>query len=93
MNEYTEILSGSGPHDATATLSCDQRRKSRQRVDLDDGGQAAVIVQRGTFLRGGVRLRAADGNVLLVRAADESRAHVHPHRGYSRKSALRHRRR
>lgn len=56
----------------TLTLPFDQRRKSRFRATLDDGSEVAVQLPRGTVLRGGDVLRAADGRLVSVRAADEA---------------------
>jgi urease accessory protein len=56
----------------TLTLTLDERRKSRRRVALDDGREAAVMLPRGTSLRDGDVLKG-DGDVLVrVRAAAES---------------------
>ncbi|HDP88727.1 MAG TPA: urease accessory protein UreE [Thioalkalivibrio sp.] len=56
----------------TLTLPFDQRQKSRFRATLDDGTEVAVQLPRGTLLRGGDVLRAEDGRVVTVRAADEA---------------------
>ncbi|HEY2731992.1 MAG TPA: urease accessory protein UreE [Polyangia bacterium] len=57
---------------ATATLTLDERRRSRLRVALDDGREAAVLLPRGSALRDGDLLRADEGDVVVVRAAAES---------------------
>jgi urease accessory protein len=57
---------------ASATMTFDQRRKSRQRLRLDDGSEAALLLPRGTVLVEGDRLQADDGVVIAVRAAPES---------------------
>jgi urease accessory protein len=69
----------------TVTLRFDQRRRSRLRTRLDDGGdgdgEIGVFLPRGTVLRdgdllgdgderGAVRVRAAAETVSTVRAAD-----------------------
>ena len=56
---------------ATVTLPFELRQRSRLRVTLDDGREAALFLPRGTLLRGGDLLRAHDGTVVGVRAADE----------------------
>lgn len=56
---------------AALTLSFEQRKKTRQRVRLDNGEEAGLQLPRGTVLRGGDRLRADDGRVIEVRAAAE----------------------
>jgi urease accessory protein len=58
---------------ATATLTLAERRKSRLRVVLDDGSEAALLLPRGSALRDGDRLRADEGGVIVyVRAASET---------------------
>jgi urease accessory protein len=71
MLTITERIQGEGPADDKLTLPFDQRQKSRLRVVLDSGDEAAVNVERGAVLRGGDRLRASDGRVVLVVAAKE----------------------
>lgn len=71
MLTITERVPGEGPSDDRLVLPFDQRQKSRMRVTLDSGDEAAVNVERGVVLRGGDRLRAADGRVVLVVAAKE----------------------
>ena len=57
---------------ATATLTLDERRRSRLRVTLDDGREAALFLPRGSALRDGDLLRADEGDVVVIRAAAES---------------------
>jgi urease accessory protein len=61
---------------ATATLTFDERRKSRQRLRLDDGGEVALLLPRGTVLRAGDRLQADDGLVVAIAAAPETLSSV-----------------
>ncbi len=70
--ELTKILQGyRGP--ATAlTLDYDQRQRSRQRVRLDDGRVAFLLLPRGTTLRDGDCLRGDNGRIIRIRSADES---------------------
>ncbi len=53
-------------------LPFEQRCKSRLRVTLSDGSEAAVLLPRGTVLRGGDALAALDGTQVQVIAADEA---------------------
>jgi len=53
------------------TLSFEERRKSRQRVRLDDGREAGLALPRGTVLRHGDVLEAEDGTRIEVRASAE----------------------
>jgi urease accessory protein len=58
---------------ATATLTFSERRRSRLRIQLDDGREAALMLPRGSALRDGDRLRAdEDGAIVFVRAASET---------------------
>lgn len=53
------------------TLSFEERRRSRQKVRLDDGREAALHLPRGAVLRHGEVLEAEDGTLVEVRAAAE----------------------
>jgi urease accessory protein len=52
-------------------LPFEQRQKARQRALLAGGLDVGLQLPRGTILRGGDQLRAADGTVLEVVAARE----------------------
>lgn len=65
--------------DAELSLPFDARARSRLRARLTDGREVALVLPRGTVLRGGalirgsgmlVRVTAADEDVLEVRAPD-----------------------
>ncbi|THK40742.1 urease accessory protein UreE [Methylophaga sp. SB9B] len=58
--------------DDVVSLSFDLRQKSRIRVTLQSGKEAALYMQRGTILRGGDFLRADSGEVVEVIAADQA---------------------
>ena len=62
-----------GPLEPTErlTLPFELRQRSRLRCMLDSGEEAGLILERGTVLRGGDRLQAQDGRVILVLAAAE----------------------
>jgi urease accessory protein len=64
------------PHDDSVVLPFDLRQKSRQRVRLQSGIEAALTLSRGSILRGGDRLLSGDGRIVQVIAADESVLHV-----------------
>ena len=56
-----------------ATLTLDQRRRSRALLRLDDGSEAALTLPRGSALRDGDRLRGDPPEiVVVVRAAAET---------------------
>jgi urease accessory protein len=55
------------------TLGFEDRRRSRMRIRVDDGREAALMLPRGTILRDGDRLRDPDRDeVVTVRAADQT---------------------
>ena len=60
------------PDALALTLPFDARQRSRQRVRLDDDSERALLLPRGTVLRDGDRLRDEAGEVIRVRAADET---------------------
>jgi len=60
MLRFTEVLAGparmtSAP--AVLTLGLEDRRRSRQRIRIDDGREAALMLPRGTILHDGDTLR------------------------------------
>jgi len=55
----------------TLVLPFEQRQKARQRARLTAGAEVGIQLPRGTVLRGGDRLRAADGTTLEIVAARE----------------------
>ena len=57
--------------DDQLVLPFDRRQKSRLRVTLASSDEAALLLERGTVLRGGDLLQADDGRVVQVVAADE----------------------
>jgi len=62
--------------DDSVVLPFDLRQKSRLRVRLQSGIEAALQLKRGSILRGGDRLLSGDGRVVQVVAADEPVMHV-----------------
>lgn len=77
MLEIYERINGEGHCSAALTLPFDQRQKSRLRVTLDNGMEAALFLDRGTVLRHGDRLRANNGQIIEVKAAREAVSTVH----------------
>lgn len=57
---------------ATLTLPFELRSKSRLRCRLDSGEEAGLFLPQGSVLRGGQKLLANDGRVVVVHAADEA---------------------
>jgi urease accessory protein len=72
MLELRTILSRDAKASRSMTLPFERRAKSRLRAKLDDGTEVAVLLPRGTVLRGGDKLRADDGSIVAVVAAAES---------------------
>ena len=71
MLQITQRVSGFQPHTVTVTLTFERRQRTRQRIHLDDGREAALMLPRGTVLRGGDCLYAENGEVIAVKAATE----------------------
>lgn len=55
----------------SAHLDFESRSKSRLLLRLDDGGHAALVVERGRVLRGGEVVTLQDGRSVAIIAADE----------------------
>ena len=53
------------------SLPFELRQKSRLRTKLASGEEAGLFLEHGSILRGGDCLRANDGRIVLVVAADE----------------------
>lgn len=71
MLHITERLAPGESHADRLILPFDLRQKSRLRVRLESGAEAGLFLPRGTILRGGDLLRASDGRIVQVVAADE----------------------
>jgi urease accessory protein len=72
MRKILERVSGATPATMTVTLEHSDRQKSRGLLRLDDGSEAALLLERGSGLQHGDRLLAEDGVVVLVQAAREA---------------------
>ena len=77
MREFHHLIDTDAPADTSLTLPFELRQRSRQRVRLDNGEEAGVLIERGTVLRNGQRVQADDGFVIEIRAAEESVSTVH----------------
>ncbi len=64
-------LSAPAPHDVELVLPFEMRQKSRLRATVSDGEEIGLFLDRGTVLRGGDCVRAQDGRVVRIVAADE----------------------
>ena len=58
-------------HDEELKLPFDLRQKSRLRTKLASGEEVGLFLEHGAILRGGEYLRANDGRIVRVVAADE----------------------
>jgi urease accessory protein len=58
-------------HQEQLSLPFELRQKSRLRTKLVSGEEAGLFLEHGSILRGGDCLKASDGRVVLVVAADE----------------------
>lgn len=74
--QINERITPGTEFDERLVLPFDRRQKSRLRVTLESGIEAALQLARGTILRGGDRLRTGDGRIVQVIAADEPVLHV-----------------
>jgi urease accessory protein len=62
---------GAAP-DTDLVLPFELRQRSRLLARLSSGEEAGVVLDRGSVLRGGDLLRATDGRIVRVVAADEA---------------------
>jgi len=72
MLKLIEKIPGAAQSTLSLTLPWHLRIKSRQRVVLDDGGEAGIFLPRGETLRDGDCLLAEDGQQVRVHAALET---------------------
>ena len=66
-----ERIEAQSHFDAELVLPFEQRRKSRLRTTVAGGEEIGLFLERGTVLRNGDYLKADDGRVVRVVAADE----------------------
>ena len=71
MLKITEKLVIPATPSVSLTLPFEKRQKSRLRVSLNDKQEAALMLERGSILRHGDLLRAENGLIVEVRAANE----------------------
>ncbi|MEX2481585.1 MAG: urease accessory protein UreE [Gammaproteobacteria bacterium] len=70
--ELIEKVHGIAAVQDSVTLPFAARQRSRQRVVLDSGTAAGIVLEPGTALDHGDLLRAADGTAVRVQAAAEA---------------------
>ncbi len=71
MVTLAERIGGAGRYDGELVLPFELRQKSRLRARLASGEEVAIILERGSVLRGGERLRGDDGRIVKIVAATE----------------------
>ena len=76
MLSINQRLFAGEKYDDRLILPFERRQKSRLRVLLESGEEAALILERGAVLRGGDLLQANDNRIVQVVAADELVLHV-----------------
>lgn len=67
------------PASDSVVLPYERRERPRQRVVLESGREAGVVLPRGTVMRGGDRLASSCGITACVVAAPEPVSTVHRH--------------
>jgi urease accessory protein len=72
MIRITTILKEPVSHVTTLSLPIRERTKSRIKVTLDDGREAALFLPRGEVLRGGDLVKSDEGLVVQINAAPET---------------------
>lgn len=71
MIKVTELLDHPTTSQAILSLPFELRQKSRLKANLDSGEEVGLMLPRGRVLRGGDCLRAENGLVILLQAANE----------------------
>ncbi|MGD8572446.1 MAG: urease accessory protein UreE [Gammaproteobacteria bacterium] len=71
MIKVTERLDHPTTAQATLSLPFELRQKSRLKANLDSGEEVGLILPRGHVLRGGDCLRADNGMIIMLQAANE----------------------
>ena len=70
--KVTEILDQPATVQATLSLPYELRQKSRLKANLDSGEEIGIMLPRGRVLRGGDCLKAENGMIIELAAAQES---------------------
>lgn len=71
VTEKIESTSSASDNKASLTLPFEHRQKSRLRTRLDNNDEVGLMLPRGTILRQGDVLRADNGLLIEIKAADE----------------------
>ncbi|WP_455202405.1 urease accessory protein UreE [Kaarinaea lacus] len=70
--KVTELLEQPVSAQASLSLPFELRQKSRFKANLDSGEEVGLILPRGRVLRGGDCLKAENGLIIELKAAQES---------------------
>lgn len=76
MIQFTHKIKTDQVVELSLTLPLNLRQKSRQRVELDNGAEAALMLKRGTVLYDDDILEAENGSLLKIKAAKETLSEV-----------------
>jgi len=79
MLTLTKRIDSAPSSDAELVLPYELREKSRLRATMSNGEEAALLLPRGTVLRGGDLLSGDDGRVVKIVAAPEAIYRVECH--------------
>lgn len=74
MLEFTEQVAESSGYDCRVSLTYDQRKRGRLKVELDDGRSAGIFLERGGVLAPNSLLKSTTGEVAKVLAEPETLA-------------------
>ena len=78
MLQFVRVLAAADQAaQTTLTLSFEQRSRSRLKVTLDNGAAAGLFLPRGTVLQQGDKVQAESGEVVEIRAAEETVSSVY----------------
>jgi len=83
MHEFTQFGEAGDPVEDTVTLDYEQRQKSRQRIELDGGVAAGILLRHGERPDSGAILRTRDGYCIQVVPALEALSVVYADDPYS----------
>lgn len=71
MIEFVEKIDETPTAFMVLTLTYNQRQKRRLRVNLNNGWEAGIILERSTVMSHGDFLRSKDGSIVQIQAAEE----------------------
>jgi urease accessory protein len=72
MLRFNQIIDGDQEIFSSLTLTFDQRARTRQKVELENGDAAGLFLPRGSVLQHGNKIQAESGEVVEIRAAKET---------------------